>query len=172
LLLAVTGGGGTKMNTTQTMTSPVETARKPIRVLWKWSFFITAIVLAFFMWQCGSALLQGRRSSNQAVRQFHQELNAGEYELICQEASEGFTRSSKHDELIKFLQGVHTKLGAADRESLLNLSVNATTNGTFVMTRYSTTFSSGSAVETFTWIKSAGTLKLYGYNVQSNALFN
>jgi hypothetical protein len=160
------------MNTTQTMTSPVETARKPIRVLWKWSFFITAVVLAFFMWQCGSALLQGRRLSNQAVRQFHQELNAGEYEAICQEASEGFTRSTKHDELLKFLQGVHTKLGSAGSESLLSLSANATTNGTSVSTRYNTQFANGPAVETFTWIKSAGALKLYGYNVQSNALFN
>ncbi len=160
------------MNTTQTMTSPVETARRPIRVYWKWSFFITAVVLAFFMYQCGSGLLQGRRSSNEAVRQFHEQLNDGEYELICQEASAGFTQSTKHDELVKFLNGVHTKLGPAANESLLNISVNANTNGTFITTRYNTQFASGPAVETFTLIKSVGALKLYGYNVQSNALFN
>jgi hypothetical protein len=160
------------MNATQTMPSPVEPARQPVRVLWKWSFFITAVVLAFFMWQCGSTLLQGRSSANQAVRQFHQELNAGEYERICQEASEGFTRSTTHDELLKFLQGVHTKLGSVDSENLMNLGVNATANGTFLTARYNAKFANGSAVETFTWIKSAGTLKLYGYNVQSNALLN
>ena len=158
------------MNTTQTMTSPVHTAHKPIRVFWKWSFFITAVVLAFFMWQCASGLLQGRRSSNEAVRQFHQQLNAGEYEVICQEASEGFTRSAKHDELVNFLNGVHTKLGSAASESLLNIGVNANTNGTFITTRYNTQFANGLGVETFTWIKSAGALKLYGYNVQSQAL--
>jgi hypothetical protein len=160
------------MSATQTVTSPVEPSRKPIRVLWRWSFFITAVVLAFFMWQCGSALLQGRHLSNQAVRQFHEELNAREYEVICQDASDGFTRSTKHDDILKFLEGVHTKLGSADSESLLSLNANATTNGTFLVTRYNTQFANGPAVETFTWIKSAGALKLYGYNVQSNALFN
>jgi hypothetical protein len=110
--------------------------------------------------------------SNQAVRQFHQELNAGEYEAIWQEANEGFTSSLKHDQLLKFLQGVHTKLGSADSESLLSLNASATPNGTFVTTRYNTQFANGPAVETFTWVKSAGALKLYGYNVQSNALFN
>lgn len=160
------------MNVTQTMTSPAETAHKPVRVFWKWSFFITAVVLAFFMWQCGSALLQGRRSSNEAVRQFHQDLNAENYELIWQEASQGFTQSGKHDELVKFLHGVHTKLGSVASESLLNINVNVNPNGTFITTRYNTQFANGPAVETFTWIKSAGALKLYGYNVQSNALFN
>jgi hypothetical protein len=160
------------MNVTHVVASPaVEMERKPVRVLWKWSFFITAVVLAFLMWQCGSGLVQGRRSANEAVRHFHQELNSGEYEQICQEAS-GCTQATKHDELIKFLQGVHTKLGSVDTENLINLSVNATTNGTFITTRYNTKFANGSAIETFTWIKSGATLRLYGYNVQTNALFN
>jgi hypothetical protein len=161
------------MNTAHAVPSPtLQSEHRPIRVLWKWSFFITAIVLAFLMWQCGSALIQGRRSANDAVRHFHEQLNAGGYEQICQEASDGFREGANRDELIRLLQGVHKKLGAVDTESLVNLSVNATTNGTLVTSRYNTKFAAGSAVETFTWIKSGSTLKLYGYNVQSNALFN
>lgn len=160
------------MSATQTMTPNVEPSEKPIKVLWKYSFFITALVLAFFMWQCGSGFLSARRSSNEAVRQFHQNLNAGEYDMICQNASEGFTRSAPHDRLLSFLRGVHTKLGSANSETLGNISVNATTHGTFITTRYNTKFSTGPAVETFTWIKSGGTLKLYAYNVQSSALLN
>jgi hypothetical protein len=152
------------------MTPRVDTGKKGIQVFWKWSFFITAVVLAFFMWQCGSGLLQGRRSSNEAVRQFHEKLNAGEYDLICQDASELFTRSATHDELIQLFQGVHAKLGSADSEKLLNIAVNANTFGTFITARYNTQFTSGPGVETFSWIKSTGALKLAGYNVQSNAL--
>lgn len=158
------------MSTTQTMTPSAERSAKPVTVFWKWSFFITAVVLAFFMWQCGSGLLQGRRSSNEAVRQFHEKLNAGEYDLICQDASESFTRSATHDELVQSLQGMHAKLGSAESEKLLNITVNANTNGTFITTRYNTQFTSGPAVETFTWIKSTGALKLAAYNVQSAAL--
>jgi hypothetical protein len=161
------------MNITQAMPSPaLESARKPIRVLWKWSFFITAIVLAFLIWQCGSALFQGRRSANEAVRHFHQELNGGEYEQICQEASAAFTQAANHDDLVKFLQAVHTKLGAVETESFINLTVSATTGGTFVTTRYNAKFARGSAVETFTWKKTGSRLKLYGYNIQSSALLN
>ncbi len=159
------------MTTTPTITpSSVETIQKPVKVLWKWSFFITALVLAFLMWQCGSGLLQGRRSSNEAVRRFHEKLNAGEYELICQEAGEAFAGSATHEETVKLLQGVHAKLGSAGSEKLLNIGVNATTNGTFITARYNTQFTDGTAVETFTWIKSTGALKLFRYYVESSAL--
>ena len=38
------------------------------RVLWKWSAAATVLILAFLMWQCGSALLQGRKLADVAVR--------------------------------------------------------------------------------------------------------
>jgi hypothetical protein len=39
------------------------------------------------------------------------------------------------------------------------------------MASYNTTFALGPTMETFTWIKSGNALKLYKYEVQSNALF-
>lgn len=161
------------MNASQKIpSSTFERAHTTRWVLWKWSFFITAIVIAFLMWQCGSALLQGPRSANQAVRHFRQELNGGEYEQIWEEASDGFRQATKHDEQVGLLRGVHTKLGAVGTENLINLTVSASMGGTFVTTRYNTNFAIGPSVETFTWIRSGTTLKLYAYNVQSNALFN
>jgi len=74
--------------------------------------------------------------------------------------------------LVKFLEAIHTKLGNAGAERLLNATVNAGTDGTFVTTEYDTTFAGGSAIETFTWIKKRGALKLYGYNVQSNTFLS
>src|SRR5439155_11860482 len=114
--------------------------------------------------------VHGRDLANVAVREFHQKLSGGRYEEIYLEADEGFTGAGKHDELVRFLEAVHTKRGNAGVESLANMRVNATTVGTFVVAQYNTTFEHGSAVETFTWIKSNGALKLYGYNIQSNAL--
>ena len=140
-------------------------------VMWKWSIGITIVVLAFLMWQCGSAFMAGRKLSNASVQQFHQELNGAEYAQIVDEADEGFRHTgTSRDELMRFLQAVHTKLGNAGESSFTNITVNATTGGTFVITVYQTKFDRGEATERFTWIKRNGELFLYGYNIQSNAL--
>ena len=124
----------------------------------------------FLMWQCGSALWSGRKLSDAAVQRFHQQLNAAEYQAICNDADEGFRSGQNQEDIIKLLTAVHKKLGAAGKDSLINLEVKATTNGTFTTAFYDTKFANGDATETFTWIKSGGGLKLYGYNIQSMAL--
>jgi hypothetical protein len=146
------------------------TPATPKPVLWKWSLAITIAVLLFLMWQCGSALHEGLGLSNNSVREFHQRLNGGKYEDIYQKADESFTEAGKHDELVTFLKVVHARLGNAGVETLANMRVNATTGGTFIVAQYNTTFEGGPAVETFTWIKSNRTLKLYEYHIQSNAI--
>jgi hypothetical protein len=123
----------------------------PKRAWWKWSLGLAAL-------------------AEPAVQAFHAKLNAGKYEEIYQEADAAFTGTGKHDELVKFLAAVHTKLGDAEVTNQVNMFVNATTSGTFIVTRYDTTFARGTAVETFTWTKKSGNLKLYGYHVESNAL--
>lgn len=105
-----------------------------------------------------------------AVQHFHEQLNAGRYEEICREADEGLTQGGKQQEVGKFLEGVHAKLGDVSGEHLLSITVNTTTGGTFTVGQYNTTFARGSAVETFTWVRAHGALKLYGYDIRSNAL--
>jgi hypothetical protein len=143
---------------------------RPKRVLWKWSLGVTTEVVAFLAWQCGSALYQGPELSNAAVKQFHLELNGANYEEICDRADQGFTNTNQRDDLVKFLTAVHAKLGNAVADNLTNVRVNTNTGGTFLVTQYSTEFERGSAVETFTWIKSNGAVKLYGYNINSKEL--
>lgn len=106
------------------------------------------------------------------MRAFHQELNGSHYEEICRDADDGFSQGEKHDELLRLLEAVHRKLGDASDESQTSMNVNATTDGTFITADYNTRFVQGQAIETFTWIKSGGTLKLYGYNIQSKVLLN
>jgi hypothetical protein len=74
-------------------------ADPPKRVLWKWSFAITAAVLAFLMWQCGSTSYSGRELANNAVRRFHTEFNSGEYDEICREGVEGL---SERESMVSF----------------------------------------------------------------------
>ena len=109
------------------------------RVLWKWSGAATVLILVFLMWQCGSALLQGRKLADVAVRHFHEQLNAADYEGICREADQGFGNQG-HDQTIRFLEAVHRKLGVAGTETRLNIRVETNPGGTFLTTQYSTMF--------------------------------
>lgn len=95
----------------------------PKRVLWKWSVAATALILVFLMWQCGSALAQGRKLADAAVRHFYQQLNAGDYEGIYRDADQGFGRGQDHEESIRLLEAVHWKLGLAGPETRLNIRV-------------------------------------------------
>ena len=130
---------------------------------------IPAVFLACSLSSCIGTLIQSREESNQAVHHFHQELNDAQYDQICQEADSRFSQSDTHENLVKFLRGVHTKLGNTTAENLGNTNVSATTNGTFIVASYDSTFALGKAQETFTWVKSSDGLKLVRYNIQSNA---
>lgn len=140
------------------------------RVLWKWSLAVTAVVLILLLWQCGSALVQGRRLADTAVQHFHEQLNNGEFAEIYGGADEGFRNAGKREEALQFLKAVHDKLGTAGQYTFLNINVNTNTHGTFITTVYNTTFARGRATERFIWVRHGATLALYTYNIESPAL--
>lgn len=150
------------------LSSPALAPQPRRRVLWKWSIVITVVVLGYLMWQCGSGLLAGRNLSNTAVQDFHDQLNDEHYQEIFADADDGFQQSgNKKEETIKFLQAVHRKLGNAQQAHLVNIMVQATPGGTYIMAAYTTRFEHGEADEKFVWTRKSGQLKLHGYNVQS-----
>src|ERR1700690_1393359 len=53
-------------------------------ILWKWSLVATGIVVAYIIWLFAAGLYQGWRQCDGLVHQFHQELNAADYETIFQ----------------------------------------------------------------------------------------
>jgi len=136
----------------------------------RWILGIVAIVLLAFMGKCGYAFYQGHLLANKFVGDFHQKLNNAQFEQVYEASDQDFRTAGKHDELVKFLALVHSKLGNATAESFRNIQMNANMNGTFMVAEYDTTFERGAAVETFTIRKTDGSWKLYGYHVQSNAL--
>lgn len=154
------------------LADPIDKPPVQKKVLWKWSVGVTVVVITFLMWQCGFALVQGRKLANVEVTHFHERLNAEQYEDICRNADAGFKAKQSQEELIKFLAAVHKKLGRAGVEKQVNIRVDTNTNGTFLTTWYNTEFASGTAMETFTWRKSNGSWRLLGYNVNSTALLN
>jgi hypothetical protein len=142
---------------------------KPKRVLLKWSLLATVLVLGYFMWQCGSGMKAGARLSDDAVRHFHSQLDSEAYDDIVRDSDDAFQNSENRGDLVKFLAGVHSKLGPSRDFTRTNIFVNANTNGTFIKVTYQSTFGQGSAVEAFTWKKAGSGLKLVRYDVGSKA---
>jgi hypothetical protein len=142
----------------------------PKRKLWKWSLAAAGLFLIFLMWRCGSALIEGREFSNQAVGRFHERFNRGQYNEIWEASDEDFKTPQTESEWEALMDGVHRKLGDAGPVYFHHINANANTDGTFVTVVYNTTFARGWAVETFIWRKDNGEFKLHGYNVQSKAL--
>jgi hypothetical protein len=146
-----------------------QSVKPPRIILWKWTLIATGLCVTFLLWECGSGIYQGYRVGDASVHHFHQELNDGKYDQICQEADAAFRESEDHDKLVAFFRGVHSKLGNVTAEKLNNINVNASTSGTRITTSYTTTFTAGTADETFTWAKSGRGLKLLAYDIRSSA---
>src|ERR1700678_4554653 len=117
---------------------------------------------------CGSVgpgMTAGARLSDDAVHHFHSQLDSQAYDDIVGNSDEAFQNSANHDELTKFLSGVHSKLGSSHGFTRTNIFVNATTNGTFIKVTYQSRFDQGNPTESFTWKKANGGLKLVRYDV-------
>ena len=113
--------------------------------------------------------MAGREQSILAVQHFHDELNLEEYEQIFDEASPAFQQSGNKQETLKFFRAVRNKLGYAQESHLVNIMVQSTTAGTFLIGIYTTKFDRGDAQERFTWLRKGARLILQGYNVESKA---
>ena len=148
---------------------PAQPERPKIQMRWKWALTFFGALLAFGMYQCGTAMYQGRELSNAAVRHFHDQLNAGQFEGIINEADPAFAGEDR-ESVTKFLAAIHRKMGDAGAENMVNIQVNTDTSGTYIVTRYTTTFGIDLATETFTWRKNGSALALVGYNIQSKKL--
>lgn len=142
------------------------------RVHWKWSIVIATLLLILLMWQCGSALIGGRSLADAAVKRFHQQLNNQQYGQIYSEAHPALATGKGQEDLARLLEAMSAKLGEVRSETFGTMNVQATTNGTFITVQYNTEFASGPALETFTWMKDGDKLKLYGYNIRSNAFLD
>ncbi len=164
--------GGTVRPPAPLVTSVAESPSAQSKRKWislKWSLIAVVFLFGYFMWQCGSGMKAGARLSDEAVSHFHSQLDSEAYSDIVRDSDEAFQNSENRDELVKFLAGVHSKLGPSRGFNRTNILVNANTNGTFIKVTYQSTFDQGNAVEAFTWKKAGTGLKLVRYDVNSNA---
>ena len=147
-----------------------ENIERPRRQVFLKIFLVVAAgILLNAMWQCGSTLWKGHRLSNVAVQHFHEQLNTERYEEICSDA-DSILGEQNQAELLRILRAVHKGLGNVGGTTLTEIHVESKPQGTLTIATYKTAFEKGSGIETFVFRNNKGTLKLYGYHVDSNKL--
>jgi hypothetical protein len=133
------------------------------------NFSICLVILVFVGAAC-STFTKGKAAGEKAVENFHAQLNAEKYDEIYEQSSKEFQASDSKENIVKFLQAVHKKLGSVKNASSQGWHVNTTPMGTVVTLSYETEFDNDKGVESFTFYMSGDDAKLAGYNVNAKKL--
>jgi hypothetical protein len=131
---------------------------------------IVALVLA------GVGLISGpvakyHELGNQAVKQFHEQLAAGQYIAIYDAADETLRESRSKSDFVNLLQSVHEKLGDVQylNSSWKGVAFHGGQRATIALD-FETKFTNGTATEQFVWQEHDNRLALSRYQIKSKVL--
>ena len=108
-----------------------------------------------------------------AMDQFHERFNAGEFDKIYDTADADFQRTTTRTDFLKLLDAVHRKLGDyknCDNHGWNTWNTNTFNSDTSVTLHYKTTFKKGEGDEEFVYRVSGTRARLRGYHINSNTL--
>lgn len=139
-------------------------------------FIIVGIVLAGIIFVGGVFTILGAISvrpgyiaddkamTEQAIKQFHDRLSAGQYESIYQDADVSLKQSFTQEHTIASMKDVRDRFGSVKTVtfSKLNVIVGAPVQ---IRAVYNTTYEKGKVTEAFTFIKQGDTVRLAHYQV-------
>jgi hypothetical protein len=129
----------------------------------KWIVAIAGVV-------AGCSMSADTSLAEKAVPNFHNMLDAGQFDAIYAASSEELKHAATREDFVALLDAVHRKLGATKTSERKGWNVNYQTSGTFVTLGYATTYAEGEAAEQFVYRLQDEKALLAGYHVTSNAL--
>jgi hypothetical protein len=118
----------------------------------------------------GCSAVKGKEAADRAVKQFHEQLDKGEFKNIYSAAHPDLKAVSTEKDFIALLEAVHRKLGMVQSSEPAGWNVNTFNFKINVVVGYKTKFAEGEAVETFTYRVEGEKALLLGYNINSQAL--
>jgi outer membrane murein-binding lipoprotein Lpp len=118
----------------------------------------------------GCGAMKGRDTAEQAVSEFHAQLDKGDFRGIYSAAHSDFKAASTEKDFVALLAAVHRKLGNIQKSDQSGWRVNSFNLKTNVILTCNTRFAGGDAVETFNYRIDGNRAQLYGYNINSQAL--
>lgn len=104
----------------------------------------------------------------QAVAQFHQMYNAGQYAAIWQGASSNL-QGTPQPEFVQFMTSLHAKMGDYQSHVLIGDVVTDNSAANAVTISYNVTYANGTAKENFVYLMSNGQPQLAHYSVENIA---
>ena len=119
---------------------------------------------------CGCSTSKDVDVASRAVRQFHEQVNAGQDDAIYTAADATYKEAMTRDTNRSFFSRIRRKLGAFKKGERTGYLVNATTNGTFVRFHYKTHCVGGELEEEFVWRVEADRAILVRYEANSPLL--
>lgn len=116
----------------------------------------------------GCNVKESLKDADIEVGQFHQKLDAGNWQAIWTAADPQLHKATTRAQFGGMLDAVHGKLGKVKSSEQVGWNAEATTGGSYVTVTTQTTFARGSGTEQFVFRKGeAGKLTLAGYDIQS-----
>lgn len=129
-----------------------------------------AFVLAGALIASGCSFGKDTSAAEQRVTAFHRQMDAGQYAAIYDASAADMKTSISRDDFIKFLGGLHGKLGAFRSGKTTSWNDNANTGGHYVSLGRAAQFEKGSGTEDFVFRMNGSKADLAGYHVSSNLL--
>lgn len=112
-----------------------------------------------------------REPADPAVKQFHEQLAAGQYVAIYDEADETLRRTTSESDFVDLLQSVHQRLGDAQNLNLRSTVISWHGHGKMsIGVTYDARFTHGIATEQFLWQEQNNRVALGRYQIRSNVL--
>jgi hypothetical protein len=112
---------------------------------------------------------KSRAVGEQAVVQFHNQFNAGQYKEIYDQADETFHKAITETDTLALFEAVHKKLGTIKEANANGWHVNMG-GATTVSLQYDTEFTEGKATEQFVFLVSGDKAALVNYAINSPLL--
>ena len=131
------------------------------------TFLVVAALMAAL---CGCSMSADTAIAEQGVPKFHEQLDAGRFDEIWDQAADELKKASPQPEFVEFLSAVHRKLGNTRSADKTGWNVNYQTSGSFVTLGYKTVFAEGDAQEQFVFRLQDKKALLVGYHINSMAL--
>jgi len=99
----------------------------------------------------GCDMLKDKSIAEEAVTDFHQKLNDGNFQPLYSNADDALKSAATEKDFLALLGAIHKKLGKVQSSSETNFSINDVNFVTKIVLVYDTKFDGGDATETFTY---------------------
>lgn len=112
-------------------------------------------------------LESSKKVAEEAVKQFHTQIEQGKCQDIYNQANEVFKNSLTQSQLINVCTELKRQFGTVNSEELTNWWVQPTNedSDSYILLRYITLFSKSSVRETFVWVVKGSKAELINYEI-------